>query len=621
LNKNKIDKWDALLRFLSGNLTVPEFIFEEIQLAYLEKVKTYVESQANMVQYRDTLNKITNAYNEALNGTADSKKMRVLAISHSQGGLFMNDAYERINFIDKNKYFAGFQVATPAFYDPIHNFGYQTHSKDRVINFVRDKIGALPYNMDTPFFVDNTYFTGLDYLDFVLNHGMSTTYLHDENLKLQVRSTLIETAQKLESNCGVPPVALFTATSRASIQPNPNPMTYDFDGSISTDEDTPVLDPNDTGPVEPPDFDIDPEGFEWFIDGTKLTSKGMKPTFTFQTEGEHTVKLIVTDLVGNKSEAYESKVNVINQAPVADFTYTVQGLKASFNASASTDDGRIVSYRWKIESSNFSTTLPSASRTYPVGGTYYVELIAVDNNGKVSAPVRKSLTVGILGCRDETSGVSYPGRLHTNPDGSPGGFIAEGSVATSDVTISSDSQVCGISTIEGKVNITSNSRVVNSTLKATIARPETGDGIYIYNSTIKESNLDGGLITTISSSVINGQISGFFHQILSSSVYSSIIKGNYTSITSGSILNNAAIENQSVNTTTFLTILASNINSSILALDIGTDQIPSGKSGTIVVQYSTVNAPITGYDILIFRATTNSLIFGFDITRAFSVFP
>jgi len=81
-----------------------------------------------------------------------------------------------------------------------------------------------------------------------------------------------------------------------------------------------------------------------------------------------------------------------NQAPTASFTFTTQELKASFNASASSDpDGTIVSYAWTFGDGSTGTgVIPT--RTYASAGTYNVTLTVTDNGG-LTASTSKNVTV------------------------------------------------------------------------------------------------------------------------------------------------------------------------------------------------------------------------------------
>lgn len=540
LNSIKMTKWEAYTKFMTGDLSLPDLISSSIQQEFLEKTKDFIETRADIPQYHDTVREISEAYDNALAGTNNIKSKRVLAISHSQGGLFMNDAYEQISFDDKQKYFAGFQIATPVNEEVINHFGYQTHEKDRVIAFVRETVGALPANMNTPLVVDNHYNSFGDYvIDFIFNHGIATTYLYDINLRPQIINSLIETAQKLESNCGKPPVAQFNASSRAG-DPFRNPMVYDLDGSISTDEDTPVVPEGGVAPVEPPDYDIDPNGFEWKIDNT-YTLNGMNPVFQFQHEGSHTIQLIVTDLEGNKSEPLIKTIQVVNRAPIGNFRFTVDGLRVSFDATDSIDlDGIISDYFWDFGDGQFSNG-SKPSHSYVLPGTYTVTLKVKDNNGKESS-IQQQVTVesSAVGCF--VSGVSAPGKWHQNPDGSQGGFVANSAQVDPSVVISEGAEVCDGARISGNVFVGYSKVSGNSVLSGNLS---VGASSEINNSNI--SSVSHTMINTskmnsvtisinqggfAGADITGGSINGQTINIFNTKILNTNISGNYINMMS-----------------------------------------------------------------------------------------
>ncbi|MEZ4700753.1 MAG: FG-GAP-like repeat-containing protein [Rhodothermales bacterium] len=82
-----------------------------------------------------------------------------------------------------------------------------------------------------------------------------------------------------------------------------------------------------------------------------------------------------------------------NPSPIASFTATqVPGtLQVDFDASASTDNGSIVSYAWDFGDGNVDTGV-TVSHTYAVDGTYSVQLTVTDDEGATGA-ITKSVTV------------------------------------------------------------------------------------------------------------------------------------------------------------------------------------------------------------------------------------
>lgn len=266
----------AYMNFLSGGLSGAIYavainsITDEIVRLQSEWLLDYKSNSL----YLQTVREIKGHYEAALNNGE-----RVFAISHSQGGLFISDAFDQTSFADKQKYFSGFQIASPLLNEMNSHFGYATHDKDNLINFVRATVGALPANVTAPLFVDNGY-TGLkDYIiDYHLNHGIVTTYLHDSTIMAQVISKLVEAAQLLESNC---PKAVINYTK--------NNLVVSFD---STDPE----DPNVTGLT-----------YFWdFGDGQTANTTSKTLSHTYAQAGTYNVTLTVTDAFGASDTINES---------------------------------------------------------------------------------------------------------------------------------------------------------------------------------------------------------------------------------------------------------------------------------------------------------------------------
>ncbi|MET4730776.1 serine protease [Lysobacter enzymogenes] len=81
-----------------------------------------------------------------------------------------------------------------------------------------------------------------------------------------------------------------------------------------------------------------------------------------------------------------------NQAPVANFASSANGLTVSFTDSSSDSDGSIASRSWDFGDGTTSTAT-SPSKTYSVAGTYTVKLTVVDNAG-ASNTKTATVTVG-----------------------------------------------------------------------------------------------------------------------------------------------------------------------------------------------------------------------------------
>ena len=260
--------------FLNGGLSnaIYAVALNSIVNEYLTIQSNWIRDHFNQPLYLQTVGEIKTHYETALNNGE-----RVFAISHSQGGLFMSDAFNQASFTDKQKHFSGFQIASPLPYEMNSHFGYATHDKDRLINFVRGTVGALPANINAPLYLDNLYSgTARDnFIEFFINHGIETTYLYDSTIKSQVISKLIEAAQLLESNC---PKAVINYTK--------NNLVVNFD---STDPE----DPSATGLT-----------YSWnFGDGQTANTTSKTLSHTYAQAGTYNISLTVTDANGASSSA------------------------------------------------------------------------------------------------------------------------------------------------------------------------------------------------------------------------------------------------------------------------------------------------------------------------------
>jgi PKD repeat protein len=132
--------------------------------------------------------------------------------------------------------------------------------------------------------------------------------------------------------------------------------------------------------------------FTWELgDGRTLSGEAVQ--FSYATAGTYTVQLITSDLTTQvKSErsldlqvlpALEPGIPSLNPAPKPVLTYVIDPqnpLKAHFDATQSTDDGSIVSSRFRIENAWYSG--PQRSHTFSKPGVHTVRLEVTDDLGK-----------------------------------------------------------------------------------------------------------------------------------------------------------------------------------------------------------------------------------------------
>ncbi len=133
----------------------------------------------------------------------------------------------------------------------------------------------------------------------------------------------------------------------------------------------------------------DPDGsvvsYSWSY-GDGGTSTQQVTTHTYQTAGNYTVALTVTDNGGAKGSASVQIAigGVGNQPPVAGAsatpTFGPAPLTVAFTGSGSDPDGTIASYAWAFGDGGTSTQ-QSLSHLYQTTGNYTATLTVTDNNG------------------------------------------------------------------------------------------------------------------------------------------------------------------------------------------------------------------------------------------------
>lgn len=336
--------------FIQGKLltSISASIIDSINLKKLEIISNFSRDYVNLPLYNQTINDIQIKYNAAF-----ARGERVFAISHSQGGLFMNDVYSSLPESDnKKKYFSAFQIASVLGTEMNSHFGYATNDKDFVVNIVRDILGALPANLDTPLFISTS---GLS--DLFINHGILTTYLYDSSLKDQVIAKLIQTADLLESNC-----------PKAVINYEKNDLQVNFD---STDPENPSL---------------DGLTFFWdFGDGSSQETTTKNISHTYAAGGNFTVTLTVSDLFGNSDT---TSTDIQFSAPLKAFiNYTINNLMVYFDSTdPSNPDVEGLIYTWDFGDGKTQTTAnKQIGHRYLTGGNFIITLTVQDSNGASSS--------------------------------------------------------------------------------------------------------------------------------------------------------------------------------------------------------------------------------------------
>ena len=95
-----------------------------------------------------------------------------------------------------------------------------------------------------------------------------------------------------------------------------------------------------------------------------------------------------------------------NNPPTASFSFTATDLLVDFDASASSDDGTIVSYDWDFEDGNTGTG-ETTSHTYAAAGTYDVELTVTDDEGATDTQTQSVTVTEGGGNQDPVASFSF----------------------------------------------------------------------------------------------------------------------------------------------------------------------------------------------------------------------
>jgi PKD repeat protein len=94
---------------------------------------------------------------------------------------------------------------------------------------------------------------------------------------------------------------------------------------------------------------------------------------------------------GAVSTTFSVNCTAPNQPPVANFTFSCNGLTCNFTSTSSDPDGSITAYSWTFGDGGTSTA-QNPSHSYAAGGTYTVKLTVTDNRG-ATASASNSATV------------------------------------------------------------------------------------------------------------------------------------------------------------------------------------------------------------------------------------
>jgi PKD repeat protein len=204
-----------------------------------------------------------------------------------------------------------------------------------------------------------------DFGDGHVGSGIKPTHSYDTPGNYQVKLTVTDnrgaTAVRTVAVEALAPNVLPTATFSSNVVN----LRADFDATSSSDADGTVA------------------SYAWdFGDGK--TGEGSTVEHVYPNPGSYSVTLTVTDDRGGKHSVQHSVTTTAppaNEPPTSRFTVSTADLKATFDASGSTDsDGSISAYAWKFGDGSTGDGA-AATHTYDKAGTYRVELTVVDDGG------------------------------------------------------------------------------------------------------------------------------------------------------------------------------------------------------------------------------------------------
>jgi len=111
------------------------------------------------------------------------------------------------------------------------------------------------------------------------------------------------------------------------------------------------------------DLDGTIDSYDWsFGDGMVMSGTTPTATHTYAMPGSYLITLLVTDNEGLVDTAEET-VTIVDELPVAMFTWSVDGRTVSVDAALSSDDYGIISYAWDFGDGTTDSGM-TASHTY-----------------------------------------------------------------------------------------------------------------------------------------------------------------------------------------------------------------------------------------------------------------
>ena len=160
----------------------------------------------------------------------------------------------------------------------------------------------------------------------------------------------------------------------------------------------------------------------WRIGGGSLSGLTSRPTSDFFAGDIDDVAIYPYELTVDQANVHSvlgATGQAPNVAPTAAFTASATKLKATFDASASTDtDGTVAGYSWDFGDGT-SGTGKNATHTYAAAGTYPVTLTVTDDDGTTATTTKDVTAVAPLAIAKDSFSRSVTGGWGTADVGGP----------------------------------------------------------------------------------------------------------------------------------------------------------------------------------------------------------
>lgn len=128
--------------------------------------------------------------------------------------------------------------------------------------------------------------------------------------------------------------------------------------------------------------------WSWDFDSDDVEDSTLQnPTYSYDTAGNYTAKLIVTDDDGAASDAYPMDITVTGVPPTASFSYTptenitVNVTTVEFTDASTLGDAVITNYTWDFGDGSDLVYDQNTTHMYKVIGNFTITLTVTDADG------------------------------------------------------------------------------------------------------------------------------------------------------------------------------------------------------------------------------------------------